>query len=246
MSDSSQPSSNPNRITEPQHARPTSLKIWAQPILAVAFDMDGLLVNTEELYTEVGHTILSRRGKRFTRELKNAMTGLPGPKALALMISREQLTDTVETLAEESEEIFAGLLPTKVKTLPGVEALLDALDRNKMPRCVATSSSHRFANEVLTRVGVFERFNFVVTAEDVVRGKPAPDIYHRAAEGMQVAAENMLVLEDSHHGATAGVASGACTIAVPGDHSADHDFSGVHFRANTLLDPHIVTLLSVN
>jgi beta-phosphoglucomutase-like phosphatase (HAD superfamily) len=58
---------------------------------------------------------------------------------------------------------------------------------------------------------------------------------------MRVAPSNMLVFEDSHHGSTAGVASGACTIAVPGPHSDEHDFSRVHYRANTLADPSILT-----
>ncbi len=216
---------------------------WAHPIRAVAFDMDGLLVNTEELYSEVGHTILSRRGRQFTRELKNAMTGLPGPQAFGLMIEREQLTDTAEALSLESAEIFAGLLPRKLKTLAGVERLLDRLDTQQLPRCVATSSSRRFAEEVLGLVNLSSRFHFVITAEDVHHGKPAPDIYHRAAQLMQVAPQNMLVLEDSHHGSRAGVAAGACTIAVPGPHSQDHDFEGVHLRACTLADPLIVQTL---
>ena len=205
--------------------------------------MDGLLVNTEELYSEVGDTILRRRGKKFTRELKNAMTGLPGPRAFAMMIAHEQLNDSAEVLAHESAEIFARILPEKVRALAGVAPLLDYLDRRQLPRCVATSSSRRFASQVLQLVGIDARIDFVVTAEDVSQGKPAPDIYHAAASRMQVAAENMLVFEDSHHGSRAGVAAGACTVAVPGEHSHDHDFSGVHYRADTLADPVIVQLL---
>jgi beta-phosphoglucomutase-like phosphatase (HAD superfamily) len=83
----------------------------------------------------------------------------------------------------------------------------------------------------------------VVTAEDVQHGKPSPDIYLQAAERMGVAPYEMLVLEDSHHGSRAGVASGACTIAVPGEHSQDHDFSGVFLRAQSLADPGILRAL---
>jgi beta-phosphoglucomutase-like phosphatase (HAD superfamily) len=80
---------------------------------------------------------------------------------------------------------------------------------------------------------------FIVTAEDVPRGKPFPDIYHAAASGMEVAAEKMLALEDSGHGCRAAVTSGACTIAVPGAHSDDHSFDGAFYVANTLLDPQL-------
>jgi HAD superfamily hydrolase (TIGR01509 family) len=205
--------------------------------------MDGLLVNTEELYTQVGHKLLSRRGREFTTELKDLMTGLPGPVAFSLMIQQEHLTDSIEQLEHESEEIFEQLLPSQLRLLPGVHELLERLDRRKMPRCVATSSSPEFAKRVLSQVSILDRFDFVVTAQDVVRGKPAPDIYWQAAKRMAVSANQMMVLEDSHNGCKAAIASGACAIAVPGDHSQTHDFTGAHYRANSLLDPQIALLL---
>jgi HAD superfamily hydrolase (TIGR01509 family) len=216
---------------------------WKHPIRAVAFDMDGLLVNTEELYTVIGTTILQRRGRTFTEHLKNGMTGLPGPQAWALMIQCESLSDSIETLQAESDEIFDEILPKQVKLLAGVSELLDQLDQQSMPRCVATSSSPEFADTVLNLVGIESRFDFVITAYDVDRGKPQPDIYLAAAQRMRVMPPQMLVLEDSHHGCRAGVTSGACTVAVPGQHSRSHDFSGVHWCANTLLDPVISCLL---
>lgn len=217
---------------------------WARPIEAIAFDMDGLLVNTEDLYTEVGATLLRRRNRRFSRALKNAMTGLPGPQAFAVMIDWEGLDDTPEVLAAESNEVFANLLPDRLRLLPGAVTLFDHLDQLGLPRCVATSSSRQFADEVLEAVGVRSRVEFVITAADVPQGKPHPDIYLSAAERMQVPPASMLVLEDSHHGTRAGVRSGACTIAVPGPHSEDHDFTGVHLRAQTLADPRIYALIS--
>lgn len=222
---------------------PNPVDPWAHPIQAVAFDMDGLLINTEELYTQVGTTLLQRRGKVFTRELKNAMTGLPGPKAFAVMIEREQLTDSIEQLAGESYEIFGTILPTQLRLLPGVLELLESLEAKGRPKCVATSSTPSFSQRVLSQVGIYDRFDFVITASDVTHGKPFPDIYLAAASRMGVPSEQMMVLEDSHHGCRAGVDSGACTIAVPGPHSEDHDFTGAHYRARTLLDPGISQLL---
>ncbi len=222
---------------------PNRVEPWAHPIQAVAFDMDGLLVNTEELYTQVGRTLLQRRGKVFTRELKNAMTGLPGPKAFTVMIEREQLTDSIEQLAAESYEIFGSILPTQLRLLPGVLELLTSLEANRRPKCVATSSTPSFSQRVLTQVGIYDRFDFVITASDVTHGKPFPDIYLAAASRMGVAPTQMMVLEDSHHGCKAGVDSGACTIAVPGPHSEDHDFTGAHYRARTLQDNGISQLL---
>ncbi|MFO0941061.1 MAG: HAD-IA family hydrolase [Pirellulales bacterium] len=182
---------------------PNRVEPWAQPLQAVAFDMDGLLVNTEELYTQVGMALLQRRGKVFTRELKNAMTGLPGPKAFAVMIEREKLTDSIEQLAAESYQIFGSILPTQLRLLPGVLELLELLESQNRPKCVATSSTPSFAERVLGQVGIFERFDFVITASDVTHGKPFPDIFLAAASRMGVPADHMMVLEDSHHGCKA-------------------------------------------
>ncbi len=217
---------------------------WPYPIRAVAFDMDGLMVNTEELYFEVGQTILQRRGRDFTDRLRRGMMGLPGPQAFALMIEYEGLEDTPDTLARESDEVFAAMLPDRLRPLTGLLALLDALDARQLPRCVATSSPLSFAKIVLQGVGVLSRVDFVITAEHVARGKPHPDIYLEAAQRLAVQPGEVLVLEDSQHGSRAGVASGACTVAVPGDHSRDHDFAGVHFIADTLADERIYELLS--
>lgn len=219
--------------------RQDSTSNWAHPIRAVAFDMDGLMVNTEELYSEVGSILLGRRGRKFTPALKSRIMGLPGSLAFQVIIDHESLTDSIEVLAEESAEIFEGILPSKLQLLPGVEALLDKLAELELPRCVATSSTRHFAEQVLGLVRLRDRFSFVVTAEDVTHGKPAPDIYLLAAKKMGIPIEQTLVLEDSHHGSRAGVRSGACTIAVPGDHSRDHDFTGVSLTADTLCDPRI-------
>ncbi len=219
------------------------MSAWPYPIRAVAFDMDGLMVNTEELYFEVGQTLLRRRGREFTDRLRRGMMGLPGPQAFALMIEQEELKDTPETLARESDEVFAAMLPDRLRPLTGLFELLDALDARQLPRCVATSSPLSFANVVLEGVCVLSRVDFVITAEHVAKGKPHPDIYLGAAQKLAVLPCEVLVLEDSQHGSRAGVASGACTVAVPGEHSRDHDFAGVHFVADSLADERIYQLL---
>ncbi|MCR9291920.1 MAG: HAD family phosphatase [bacterium] len=217
---------------------------WMHSIRGVAFDMDGLMVNTETLYTQVGDAILRRRGRRFTQVLKNRMMGLPSAQAFQVMIEHEGLSDSTEQLAEESRAEFASILTEQLQVLPGLLDLLDYIDQLQLPRCVATSSTPEFAATVLSLTGLESRVEFVITASDVAQGKPAPDIYLEAARRLQVEIGEMLVLEDSHHGSRAGIASGACTVAVPGEHSREHDFAGVHFIADSLADPRIRHLLA--
>jgi len=213
-------------------------------IAAVAFDLDGLLVNTEELYQHVGTELLRRRGHSFEPDLLDAMMGRPQKVSLAIMIGWHGLTDTVEMLAAETGEIFVSLLDTQLRTMAGALELLDLLDARGIARGVATSSGPEFAHDVLGRMGIRDRFAFVLTSADVTHGKPHPEIYQTAARRLAVDPGAMLVLEDSQTGCKAAVAAGAVAVAVPGGHSRRHDFTGARFIADSLADPRIRGLLA--
>jgi pseudouridine 5'-phosphatase len=215
------------------------------PIRGVAFDLDGLLVNTEELYQHVGSELLRRRGRTFEADLLDRMMGRPQQVSLQIMIDWHGLTDTIETLAGETREIFVDLLDTRLAPMPGAALLLEQMVQRGLPRGVATSSGPDFAHDVLSRVGLRDRFGFVLTSADVTHGKPHPEIYERAAERLGVAPAEMLVLEDSENGCRAAVASGAVVVAVPGGHSRRHDFTGARFVADSLADPRIARLLAI-
>ena len=213
-------------------------------IEAVAFDLDGLLVNTEELYQHVGTELLRRRGHSIEPDLLDAMMGRPQQVSLKIMIEWHGLTDTIEMLATETGEIFVSLLDTQLRTMPGAMELLDLLDARGIARGVATSSGPDFAHDVLGRMGIRDRFAFVLTSADVTHGKPHPEIYRTAAQRLAVDPGAMLVLEDSQAGCKAAVAAGAVAVAVPGGHSRRHDFTGARFVAETLADPRIEALLA--
>jgi HAD superfamily hydrolase (TIGR01509 family) len=210
-----------------------------RPVDAVVFDLDGLLVNTEELYQHVGGELLRRRGRTFDGDLLDAMMGRPQQVSLGIMIEWHGLDDTVDGLAAETREIFLGLLDTRLEPMPGAVALVDELAARGLPRGVATSSGPDFAHDVLGRVGLLDRFGFVLTSADVAHGKPDPEIYRTAAGRLGVPPARMLVFEDSAAGCRAAVAAGAVTVAVPGGHSRRHDFSGARLVAESLADPRI-------
>ncbi len=195
-------------------------------IRAVAFDLDGLMVNTEDVYQEVGSTLCQRRGKEFVDELRHKMMGQPAPVALAVMIEWHQFSDPIEALIVESEQVFWECLENRLEVMPGLHELLDKLEAAKFPKCVATSGAKKYAAQLLSLVELSDRFDFVLTADDVTHGKPHPEIYTLAAQRLDVSPPAMMVLEDSANGCRAAVAAGACTIAVPSAHTAGHDYSG--------------------
>ncbi|MBL8825730.1 MAG: HAD family phosphatase [Planctomycetaceae bacterium] len=218
----------------------------ATGVRAVVFDLDGLLVNTEELYPRVGAELLRRRGKVMTDELLHRMMGRPARVSLQIMIDEHALDATVEQLSQETAEMFPAILDAHLALMPGVVELLAALERAELPKAVATSSGIQFTRDVLERVQLTPRFAFLLTSEDVTHGKPAPEIYEKAAARLQISPRDMVVFEDSHNGCRAAVASGAIAIAVPGEHSKHHEFPGSRLVANTLRDPRVYEVLGLS
>jgi HAD superfamily hydrolase (TIGR01509 family) len=210
---------------------------------AVVFDMDGLMFNTEDLYFAVGEELLRRRGKKFTRELSDAMMGRPPQASFEIMIRWHNLSDTWEKLAAESEDLFIERIQGRVAPMPGLLELLAALESADIPKAIATSSSRRTLRAVLACCELEPRFAFTLTAEDVIQGKPHPEIYQKACEKFGLPPNKVVVLEDSEAGCQAAAAAGTITVAVPGPHSARHDFSSATIVIESLRDPRLYELL---
>jgi HAD superfamily hydrolase (TIGR01509 family) len=212
-------------------------------IKAVCFDMDGLLFNTEELYDELSHELLSRRGKKVDPDLTRRMTGLQPQPAWQLFIEHYGLSDTIPELQAEGDEFFDQLLPARLAPMPGAVSLLQFLSHeSSRPLALTTSSSRRGVERIMSICDISHHFEFWLTAEDVSLGKPHPEIYATAADRHGISVSEMLVLEDSENGCRAGVAAGAHVVAVPS--SPAHAFPGVAFIAESLEDPRIKALLA--
>jgi HAD superfamily hydrolase (TIGR01509 family) len=218
-----------------------------QPNLAaVVFDLDGLMFNTEQLYQEVCAMMLQRRGHDWTQDLLDAMMGRPTPVAMAIMIEHRGLDDTVEELIVETDETFLDILDGRLEPMPGVFDLLAALEAHDVPKAIATSSGRAFVENVLDRFGLAPRFAEILTAESVTEGKPHPEIYLKAASALGRDPSEVLVLEDSENGCRAAVAAGMFAVAVPGDHSRGHDFTGAALVVDSLEDERVYAALGIS
>ncbi len=213
-------------------------------IRGVALDMDGLLFDTESLYWECGDELLKRRGKSYCKQLQQQMMGRVGVAAMQTMIDFHHLNDRADDMILESNEIFTRLLERGAQEMPGLGVWIQHLRDHEIPFGLATSSQRKFV-EILFRSRPWrEELAFILTGDDVTRGKPDPQIYQLAAEKLDLPPEQMLVLEDSQNGCAAGVASGAQTVAVPSVHTREQDFSGVTLIAESLSDPKLLALIS--
>ncbi len=215
----------------------------SSPIKAVVFDLDGLMFNTEDIFNEVGRLVLARRNREMTRELLQQMMGRRAPEALRIMIDFHELSDTVPGLIDETRALFTELAADRLAPMPGLYTLLQHIETRGLTKGVATSSGRRYLEEILNRFELLERFHTTLAAEDVTHGKPHPEIYLTAAERLGVAPHEMLVLEDSHAGTTAGVSAKAVVVSVPNDHSRYQDFSHATYVATRLDDPQVLAML---
>jgi HAD superfamily hydrolase (TIGR01509 family) len=182
---------------------------------ALVFDFDGLILDTEwsdylsvrrafqahgaELPIEEWRLGVGTTDKRHWTEWLEEVLGHP--------IDRD--TVRAERL-EEHHRLIAGEFP-----LPGVVRLLDEAEAAGVPVAVASSSPLDWVGGHLRRIGLWSRFDLVVTREDVEQTKPAPDLYRLAVAELGVRAECAVALEDSEHGCTAAVAAGLACVAVP-------------------------------
>jgi len=204
--------------------------------------MDGLIFDTEDTYFKAATALLARRGEVYTHELDAAVMGRPPKVCFELIKETFGFPETWQELQKESEDLFIEFLDDGYSTMPGLYELLEHLEERNIPKGICTSSSRRVVSEVLRRKDLAERFDFILTAEDVTQGKPAPEVYLKAAERFGIAPLEMLVLEDSPAGCQAGSSAGAFAVAVRVKHNAHCTFPGAKKEVSALDDPQIMEL----
>jgi HAD superfamily hydrolase (TIGR01509 family) len=178
--------------------------------------MDGLILDTEPLALRAWSECARAVGVPFDRTLGLRMVGRNFTDCAALVRAEIAACHPIDALLDNWHATYDAIVARDGVTLKaGVTELLDWLDRGGLPRAVATSTRRERARAKLAQAGVLARFHSVVGGDDVVRGKPAPDIYLEAARRLEVAPADCLVLEDSEPGVRAGLAAGMAVIMVP-------------------------------
>jgi len=194
--------------------------VSAQVVPAVAFDLDGLLIDSEPVFREAARRVLAARGQVLDESFLQTMMGLPGRDALPRFCERFGLSDSVTAVAAEYRAAFFASLDGAVIPLrPGARELVGRLRAAGTRIVMATSSQRAYVDQVVGPHQFLDQFESILTCDDVANGKPSPDIFLLAAEVLHVTPEELVVFEDSPNGVRAAKAAGARCIAVPQDHT---------------------------
>jgi HAD superfamily hydrolase (TIGR01509 family) len=183
-------------------------------IEAVVFDLDGILLDTEELWNEARRQIAEERGGRWHEDAQRAMMGMSSPEWSRYMHEVIGVPDPPQRISDEVVERMEELYRRR---LPLVEGAIEAVQRigARWPLAIASSSNRPLIDLFLELTGMGEVFRATVSSEEVARGKPAPDVYLEAAARLGVAPERSAAIEDSENGIRSAVAAGMCVVAVP-------------------------------
>jgi HAD superfamily hydrolase (TIGR01509 family) len=183
-------------------------------IEAVVFDLDGVLLDTEELWDEARRQIAEERGGRWRPDAQRAMMGMSSPEWSRYMHDVIGLPDPPERISEEVVERLAELYR---RELPLVDGAIEAVRRigARWPLGIASSSNRPLIDLFLELTGTRDLFRATVSSEEVAHGKPAPDVYLEAARRLEVGPERCAAIEDSENGIRSASAAGMLVVAIP-------------------------------
>jgi HAD superfamily hydrolase (TIGR01509 family) len=183
----------------------------------VVFDLDGVIVDSEQVWDDVREQLAKERGGRWHEGAQTAMMGMSSPEWSAYMHDEIGLEESPE---EINDEVVRRLLARYRERLPLVEGAADAVSRlaPHFSLAVASSSNRPVIEQVLEQARIAELFAVTVSSEEVAAGKPEPDVYLEAARRLRIDPQHCTAVEDSSNGLRAAHAAGMRVLALPNAH----------------------------
>ncbi|MFV0557660.1 MAG: HAD family hydrolase [Enterococcus sp.] len=188
-------------------------------VKGIIFDMDGLLFDSELVYYQATQTVADKLNIPYQKADYLSLVGISDAEVWQRYhelfdqdCGVELVNHFIQEAYQETLTLFeAGKAPLK----PGVHELLNFLAEQKIPRVVASSNQRQVIEQLLMNAGIFEHFSEIISAENVQRAKPDPEIFEIAQQKLGIEKENLLILEDSHNGVLAAFAAEIPVVMIP-------------------------------
>jgi HAD superfamily hydrolase (TIGR01509 family) len=189
---------------------------------AVVFDLDGVIIDSEQVWDEVREQYVGETGGTYSDQSARDMMGMSSPEWSRYMADELRVPGTPE---EINAAIVERMLERYGDSPPLIAGAVEAVRRvgAEMPLAIASSSNRELIDVVLRVSGLASEFAVTVSSEEVPRGKPAPDVYLEAARRLGADAARCGAVEDSHNGIRSAKAAGMLVVAVPNPHYPPDD-----------------------
>jgi HAD superfamily hydrolase (TIGR01509 family) len=188
--------------------------VGSTELTAVVFDLDGVLIQTEEIWDEVRGDYVVRLGGRYDEEAQRAMMGMSSKEWSVYLADDLGVPRTAEQVNDDIVELMAASYREHLPLIDGARQAVDRLAA-RWPLAVASSSNRPLIDLVLELSSLARYFRATVSSEEVPRGKPAPDVYLEACRRLGARPTQTAAVEDSHAGIGSAKAAGMRVIAIP-------------------------------
>lgn len=195
-------------------------------IKAVIFDLDGVIVSTDDCHFKAWKKMADEEGIYFDREINNRLRGVSRMKSLEIVLERadrEYSEEEKQLLAERKNNYYKKLICelTSKDILPGVSERLNDLKAHNIK--IAIGSSSKNTPIILKQIGLDQYFDAVSDGNQITHSKPDPEVFLKAAEMLEISPINCMIVEDADAGIEAGVRAGMKTLSVQGAKGADFE-----------------------
>jgi HAD superfamily hydrolase (TIGR01509 family) len=181
---------------------------------AVVFDLDGVLVDSEQVWDTARRQLVAEVGGRWRNEATRAMMGMSSTEWSAYMHEELSVPLSPSDIDGAVVQRMMGTYRERLPLIPGAQAAVERM-AERWPLGLASSSNRELINLVLDLSGIRDRFATTVSSEEVARGKPAPHVYLEVANRLSVPPQSAVAIEDSTNGIRSARAAGMAVIAIP-------------------------------
>jgi len=186
-------------------------------IAGVVFDLDGVLLDSEQIWDAVREQLVRERGGRWHDRAQREMMGMSSTEWSRYLHEELGVPDPPEEISAEVVRRLETIYRERLPVIPGAREAVERL-AERWPLGLASSSNRELIELALDLLGIADRFQAIVSSEEVARGKPAPDVYLEAAGRLRVEPDRAAAIEDSHNGIRAAKAAGMRVIVIPNRH----------------------------
>ncbi|MEI6519859.1 MAG: beta-phosphoglucomutase [bacterium] len=211
-------------------------------IQAIIFDLDGVLVSTDDLHFQAWKQIADIEGIPFTREDNHRLRGVGRMESLMIILEkavRKHSFDEKKNMADKKNNIYRESLSTLTPSdiLPGAREILEELRQNSIKTAIGSSSKN--AMEIMHRTALLNLVDVIIDGNAINETKPSPEVFLKAAQRLGVNAEECLVIEDAMAGIEAGRRAGMAVFGI----GTPQTLPGVKYLAKSLADVTVNELL---